>query len=67
MNQSTPRKGRPPKHPFSRMEIGESVFIPGRTTMSLKGCVNHMKPEKRFRFCTGVMGGTAGVRVWRIS
>ena len=60
------RRGRPPKHPFSRMEVGETVFIPGRTTLSLKGCINHLKPEKRFRFCVRVSGGEPGVRVWRV-
>lgn len=66
MRQTKHNRGRPPKHPFSRMEVGESVFIPGRTTMSLKGCVNHLKPEKRFRFSARVSGGEPGVRVWRV-
>lgn len=65
MRQDDHRKGRPPKHPFYRMVVGETVFIPGRKAASMKGCVSHLK-EKRFRFCTGAMNGISGVRVWRI-
>lgn len=60
-------RGRPAKHPFALMAVGDSIFIAGRDTASLKGCVHHMKPERRFRFKKLVFRGAEGVRVWRIA
>lgn len=58
---------RPPKYPFRKMEVGETCFIPNRKTPSLKGCVSHMKPERRFKFRQVARGGVTGTRVWRVA
>ena len=58
--------GRPAKYPWQQMEVGDTCFVPGKKTQNLKGCVHHLKPHKRFRFCIGVYRGEPGTRVWRI-
>lgn len=60
------KRGRPAKFAWRNLAVGETAFIPGRTSASLKGCVHHLKPEMRFRFATGVFNGAKGVRVWRV-
>lgn len=60
-------RGRPPNSPFRQMAVGDSMFIPGRTTPSIKGRVHHLKPAMRFRFRQVMLRGERGTRVWRIA
>lgn len=60
------RIGRAPIHPFREMSVGETVFIPNRTTKSLVGCVKHMK-DRKYKFRQVVSGGVFGTRVWRLA
>ena len=59
-------RGRPPKFPFRKLNVGESFLIPGRTRQSVKGCAAHMK-DRRFSFRTIMVNGCVSVRVWRVA
>lgn len=61
------KRGRPRTSPWRKMAVGDSVFVSGRTTSNLKGCVNHLKPLMKFKFKQLMKDGTVGVRVWRIA
>lgn len=61
------KPGRPPKYPWRTMEVGETFLVPRKKTQSLKGCIFHLKPERRFRFRQVMTGGVPCVRVWRIA
>lgn len=59
-------RGRPPKHPWRRMSVGDTHLITGRTRESLKGCIAHLKPM-RFKFKQVALRGEIATRVWRVS
>lgn len=64
----TPKKtgGRPSKYPLRRMELNESVLLPGVTQIKINKVRSIYKPMK-FRVRSVMVGGVRGVRVWRIA
>lgn len=53
-------------HPFARMEVGDSVFIPvkpGRNTPQIRACARQFRRKQGWRFVSREQSG--GVRVWR--
>lgn len=58
-------RGRPPKYPWRRMAVGDTVLISDRTRESVKGCVFHLKPM-RFKFKQVALRGEISTRVTRI-
>tara|TARA_R110000868_G_scaffold179574_1_gene419687 strand:+ start:8440 stop:8634 length:195 start_codon:yes stop_codon:yes gene_type:complete len=63
----TPKKiGRPFKYPWLTVEIGESFFVPGRTSNSLQNDAVDHRP-RRYR-CKKIMTkGVIGIKVTRVS
>ncbi len=59
--------GRPPKHPFARMDIGSSVWYSGETSLKMQRYSHSlgMRSNPAKKFVTRAEGG--GVRIWRIS
>lgn len=53
---------KPLRYPFGQMEVGESVFIPGKRGVDMGGPIWKHRPKK-FSVRTEKMG----VRVWRIA
>ena len=53
-------------YPFYRMEIGDSVFIAGKTPAGVSSSMAFQKPKK-FRSRSEVKDNVKGVRVWRVS
>lgn len=60
------RRGRSKLYPFSQMNIGDSFFIPGKTSQSISTNFGHHKPMK-FSARTMEENGVKGVRVWRVA
>ena len=58
--------GRPAKWPLRRMDVGESIFIPGVNANRVCKRLSNFKPL-RFKTRTVVSGGVMGARVWRIA
>lgn len=58
--------GRPPKYPFRKMAVGESVFLPGAVATRVEKARQRAKPL-RFKRRNVVSGGVHGIRVWRIA
>jgi hypothetical protein len=56
--------GRAPKYPVRRLTVGDSFFVPGKTTGDLG--LHRFKPSQ---FTTRIVtkNGERGVRVWRIA
>jgi hypothetical protein len=54
-----------PPFPWRKIEIGESFFVPGRTSQTLKGCVAHMK-DRKFSFKQISLRGQVGCKVTRV-
>lgn len=68
------KSGRPAKHPFSQMEIGDSAFFPGATT---KPSGPNGKPYRaassygrwsgrKFIARSVTEDGVDGLRIWRV-
>lgn len=57
--------GRPPKYPFAKMDVGQSVFFDGESYSS-KVCIAAHAYGRRHgkRFSTRSVDG--GLRVWRV-
>lgn len=62
-----PKKiGRPFKYPWLTVEVGESFFVPGRTSTSLQHDAVDHRP-RRYR-CKKIMTkGVIGIKVTRVS
>jgi len=58
--------GRYAKYPWDTMEVGDSFFVPGITTVrfSMTSLTKRLKPKK-FTARTMVKDSQNGVRVWR--
>lgn len=55
------------KYPFSKMEIGESFFVPGIAEgRRVAGRAQHHAPKK-FAGRTVTENGITGIRYWRIA
>ena len=52
-------------YPFAQMEIGDSFFVPNKTTSSFSGTIANRRPKK-FKSSAVMEKGVKGVRVWRI-
>lgn len=52
------------KYPFRRLEIGDSLFVDGKTAAQFGGTVSHWKAATGFKFTCRTVDG--GCRVWRI-
>lgn len=58
--------GRPPKYPFRRLGIGESIFVPGRCRKRIRDAV-YQVPAMKFTCRTIVHKGEIGVKVVRLA
>lgn len=54
-----------PPFPWRQIKIGDSFFVPGRTTASLKGSVRHIK-DRRFSFRQISLRNQVGCKVTRV-
>lgn len=57
--------GRPPKYPFGKMEVGQSVFFGGESSSSKAAIAAHAygrRQGKRF----SARKADGGVRIWRV-
>jgi hypothetical protein len=55
------------KYPFALMEVGQSVFIPGKTVTQMANATCYLKAKgKKFASRRVVEDGADGVRVWRV-
>ena len=54
------------KYPFAEMEVGDSVFIDGATSVTIATCYKYLKPKK-FSARKAEKDGVSGVRVWRVA
>ena len=54
-----------PPFPWRQIKIGESFFVPGRNSQTLKGCVAHMK-DRKFSFRQISLRGRVGCKVTRV-
>jgi hypothetical protein len=63
----TPKKiGRPFKYPWLTVDVGESFFVPGRTSTSLQHDAYRYHRPRRYR-CKQIMTkGVIGIKVTRI-
>ncbi len=59
--------GRPPKHPFARMDIGDSVWYDSDSALKMQRYSHSlgMRSNPVKKFVTRADAG--GVRIWRIS
>lgn len=65
-------QGRPPKYPFRKLKIGESVFLPNKTTKLVGKAARSMRYDNptttlRFRCKTICKDGVIGVKLTRVS
>jgi hypothetical protein len=62
----TPPRSR---YPLRDMEIGDSIFVPGKTSLGFSGYVASASQKTGFKFATrkAIEDGVTGLRVWRIS
>lgn len=61
------KSGFPPLSVWSKMEIGDSVFVPGSDSLKAQGFIKYPRTKgMRFTCRTLVENGVSGVRVWRI-
>lgn len=61
--------GRPPKYPFHRMDVGDSVALP-RTGVSLSDCASYLAAQRygrrhNKRFEGRIMSADT-IRIWRV-
>lgn len=63
------RKKRQSKYPFSRLEVGDSFFVPGKTALNFArmAYANSKKAGIRCRVWDDEKDGVTGVRVGRIA
>lgn len=53
------------KYGFREMDVGDSLFIGGKTSAEINNCYGHLKPRK-FTSRRLEENGIKGVRIWRI-
>ncbi len=53
------------KYPFAQMEVGDSFFVPDKTTATFGGVLSHARKRTGFGFVMRSENG--GLRVWRVS
>lgn len=59
------KHGRREKYPFRKMEVGDSILIPGEDSSHKSGrAARKYGAENGKRFCT--RSEPAGLRIWRI-
>lgn len=58
-------RGMKRKYPFDKMEVGDSFFVPDKTSDCMSQCIAYAKKRLGFSFTRRTVDG--GVRVWRIS
>lgn len=59
--------GRPPKYPWRTVEVGESFFVPGRTSTSIQHDAYRYYRPRRFRCKQIMVKGVKGIKVTRIA
>jgi hypothetical protein len=59
-----PNKKGMTRYPWDKMEVGDSFFVPGKTTSTLHQTARHMM-KKGMRFTCRKEEG--GARIWRIA
>jgi hypothetical protein len=63
-----PTRGRPPRYPFSKLEIGDSFLVAGDGANLLKdlsNCASYHRRNHGGNFVVRTVEG--GVRVWRVT
>lgn len=63
------RTGRKATYLFTRMEVGDSVFLPGEKVSGrpyMAAMVHGNRTDKQFTGRTRTEGGVKGIRIWRI-
>jgi hypothetical protein len=62
-----PAAGRPPKYPFRRLLVGQSLFVPGAQAKPKSLPMSHWRLATGFKFTTrqAVENGATGLRIWR--
>lgn len=58
--------GRPPKYPWRTVEVGESFFVPNRTSTCLQHDAHRYYRPRRFKCRKVMIKGVTGIRVLRI-
>jgi len=48
---------------LKQMEIGDSIFVPGKTTTGISSTLANVRAKNNFRFTSRTVDG--GIRVWR--
>lgn len=62
------RKGRGLSYPFDDLDIGDSFFVPNRSSSDIQACkalAKQRRPGTDYTTRTAVVDGTSGIRVWR--
>lgn len=59
------RKGAEEVYPWTRMDVGDSFFVPNGKQSIISNCAGAAKKRGRGTFTTRAVDG--GVRVWRIA
>jgi hypothetical protein len=62
----TTSAGRPPKYPWRTVALGQTFFVPGRTSTSLQHDAARYHRPRRFKCRKVIKGGIEGIRVMRI-
>lgn len=55
------------KYPFAQMEVGDSFFVPGKTSRNFPLGPYNARLGFGFRARTVTVDGVTGVRIWRVS
>lgn len=58
--------GRPPKYPWRTVQVGESFFVPNRTSQSLHRDISRLFKPRRFKCRKVMVKGVIGIKVERI-
>ena len=59
------QRGWTGKYPWRQLEIGDSFFVPGKTTNDIGGTVTIARRTTGFKLVTRSVEG--GVRIWRVA
>ncbi len=60
------KTGKVSKYPFPEMKVGDSFFVPGKSTAVKAAAFNWSKRNKegKWKFCSSARDG--GMRIWRL-
>lgn len=61
------RRKRSEKYPWSKMQVGDSFFVPNKTTSAMSAAATLAAKRNRPGMKFSVRALTDGVRVWRVA